>query len=305
MAASLLAFCSDCHRAAPGSEIPSSPAMEMALAKLAMVPEDARMVLAVDVAAMRSQSLFTPLLSALTRHGSPASGAREAGAFDPLRQVSRVFVALPAERQADDRFMLIADTEAIDAPSIMAYLRERAPQGATATVRGHNQVVLAQGAWAAAASELAKTARVRPSAADDPEVFRLCAKSAGNHLVWFAAVVPARLRKAMLDQTLFPDLGSIARVSGFLDFEGNLHAEASAEMASSADADHLAHRLTVYLNQAKRHPDMLVQGFSPFFDGVRIVAKGSRVRATLDVPASQAEDFAQRIEALADAHGTK
>jgi len=216
-------------------------------------------------------------------------------------------VALPAERQDDNRFCVIADVNPSSEARVATWLREQTKAVRTTfrPARRPGRLILGNGAWGAPMASLAQSPRLSPSAADNPEMRRLCVRAGQNHPVWFAAIVPASVRRKLIQDARFPDVASIMRMSGFLDVNGGLHAEVIAELASTADAAFLAHRLGVYLNQAKRHPDMLVRGLAPYFEGVRLSAHDATVHATLDLSHDQLGEFIERIEALAHGPGTK
>jgi hypothetical protein len=225
--------------------------------------------------------------------------------IDLLGRARQILIAVPGDRQDDDRFVLIADIGTADQARVAAWLRQRENATTAAFVHGPGRIVIARGAWAAAVTALARTTNPAESAAGDPELRGLCERAASDHVFWLAAVVPAPLRRVLIEQGRFPDVASIARLSGSVDLDGSLRAVAVAELSNAADALGLAHRLGAYVNAAKRHPDMLAQGLAPYLEAVRFATNGPRVQAILELPAAQADDLAPRIEALARAAWTK
>ena len=283
-----------------------NPSAERTSAALALVPPDAEIVLSLDFERLRSYPMWTTVFSALAKDMKPFFDGFAAGTgFDLTRQLHHVLIALPGERQGDDRFVLIADADRIDEARVTAWLRARLGGKAAVFVRDKSQIVISQGAWSDLMAPLVSASKPTPSAADNPELRRLCARAAGDHGLWFAAVVPGAVRRRLMQEARFPDVASIARVSGFVDLVGGAHAELVAELSSTADATHLGHRLGVYLNQAKRHPEMLVYGLAPYFEGMRLSAHDARVHATLDLSEAQLGEFIERIEALAHTTWTK
>jgi len=282
------------------------PSAQRTRAALALVPADAAIVLSLDLERLRGQPMWTTLLSLLAKDAKHMLDRFAAGTgLDLTRQLRHVLIALPSERQNDGRFVLIADADRLDEARVTAWLQAQLGEKTAAYVRGHNQVVISRGAWSGAMATLASASKLTPSAADDPELRRLCARAAGEHSLWLAAVVPAAVRRALMQEARFPDVASIARASGFVDLDGGAHAELVAELSSTADATDLARRLAVHLNQAKRDPEMLVRGLAPYFEGMRIVAHDARVHATLDLSGVQLGECIERIEALAHATWTK
>ena len=270
------------------------------------MPADARIVLSLDLARLRGAPLWKGLAKGPAKHLAPMLDdfARGTG-IDLLGQARQILVAVPGARQDDDRLVLIADLGTLDQARVAAWLRQRQNATTAAFVHGPGRIVIAKGAWAAAVTALARTTNPAQGAAGDPELRGLCERAAGDHVFWLAAVVPAPLRRVLIEQVRFPDVASIARLSGSVDLDGSLRAVAVAELSNAADALGLAHRLSAFLNAAKRHPDMLAQGLAPYLEAVRFATNGPRVQATLELPAAQTDDLAPRIEALARVAWTK
>jgi hypothetical protein len=286
------------------------PAAERTAAVLAQVPADAAMVLSLDLDRLRGQTAWATLLSTLAKGARPSLDGFAVGTrIDLTRQLHRVTIALPAGIQGDDRLALIADVDVPDEARATTWLRTRLGENTAVLVRGGNQIVMSQGAWKMDMSTLSSAGKLAVSAADTPELRRLCMRAAPDHSLWFAAVVPAAVRRNLMQEPRFPDVAAITRVWGSVDLAdglaGGARAELIAELSSTADASELAYRLGVYLNQAKRHPDMLVRGLAPYLEAVRLTAHDARVHATLDLSGTQLDECIERIEALAHATWTK
>ncbi len=280
--------------------------MAWTTAVLQRVPAEAEMVLSLDLDRLRGQAVWSMLVSALARDAKPYLDSLAMGAgIDPTRQLHRLAVALPAERQHDDRLALIADADIPDEARTAAWLRARLGENASVLIRDHHQIVISQGAWKGPMSALDRAEKLTASAADNAELRRLCARAAPDHGLWFAAIVPAAVRRQLIQEQRFPDVASITRVWGSLDLPLGARARGVAELSSTADAVVLARRLGVYLNQAKRHPDMLVRGLAPYLEAVHLAADGASVRATLELSSAQLAEGIERIEALAHATWTK
>jgi hypothetical protein len=272
-------------------------------AALALIPADAEIVLSLDMEHLRSQPAWTTVLSALTKSKKPFLDSLAASAgLDLPRQLRRILIALPAERQSDDRFALIADADPFDEARLTAWLRAHLGEKTAVFVRNKSQIVISQGDWSGKMAALASATKLVPCAADHVELLRLCTRAAAEHSFWFAAVVPQAVRRDWTHEPRFADVASIARVSGYIDLGSGAQAEVVAELSNTPDATELAHRLGVYLNQAKRHPEMLVLGLAPYLESVRLAAHDARVHATIDLSGEQLGECIERIEALA--HGT-
>lgn len=280
------------------------PGAERTNAALALLPADTQIVLSADLERLRGQPAWRAVFPALAKYAKPFVDAFAAGAgFDVPRQLRHLLIALPADRQEDDRFVLIVETDALDEPRVTAWLRARLGEKTEVFVRNKSQIVISRGAWSGTLATVGS--KLSPSAADNPELRRLCTRAALDHGLWFAAVVPTPVRRALMAQPSFADVASVARVWGFINLDSGAHVETVAELPGKADAEQLAHRLGVYLNQAKRHPDMLVRGLAPFLEALRLAAHDATVHATLDLSGPQLGECIERMEALAHASGTK
>jgi hypothetical protein len=292
-----LVWLTACRRPPAGAT--SSPEMERLRASLALVPAEARIVLGLDLERLRATPLGKSLLDGLGEEAALLlDGFGKGAGFDRLGQVHQILVALPGERQNDDRLVLVAETRTLDRERAAAWLRERQDGRTAAFIHENSRIVIGKGAWAAEVAALAKPPHSEQSAARDEELRRLCERSAAEHAVWLAAIVPTPLRQRLMAEARFPDVGSIARLSMALAVSAGLRAEASAELSNEADARSLARRLSAFLNAAKHHPDMLAQGFSPYLEAVRLAARGPNVEASLELPADQTGDLAARLADL-------
>lgn len=273
----------------------STPELLRLRANLALVPAEARIVMSLDLDRLRTTALGRNLLSGPAKEAGLLAGDFAKGTgLDPLEQARQVLIAVPGERQDDDRLVLVAEFRALDRMRATAWLGERRDGKTAAFVVGPDRIVIATGAWAAEVASLAKPTGRGQSADDDEELRRLCERSAGPHVFWLAAVLPTPLRHRLMAETRFPDVASLARLSAALDVEAGLRADIVGELSNEADARSLAHRLSAFLNAAKHHPDMLAQGLAPYLDAVRLGAQGPNLNAHLELPAAQAEDLVLR-----------
>gem|GEM_PF-2722086 len=289
-----------CRREQLATESVASTAWAQRLrVDFALVPADAGIVLSVDLDRLRASPMWNALASGPGKDAAILFEEFAKGTgIDLLRQLRHILVALPGEGQGDRRFALIAEIDSLDEARATAWLRQRKGGAIAAFVTGGSRIVLAQGAWVSAVSTLARKGGATPSAANVAELRRLCEHAADDHVFWVAAIVPVTLRRELITGGRFPDVASLTRLWGSIDLGAGLRAQAVAELSNEVDARTLARRLNAYLNTAKHHPDMLAHGFSPYLEAVRLVARGPRVRATLELPAAQQEDVIDRLDAL-------
>jgi hypothetical protein len=270
-------------------------------AQLALLPRETQIVLAVDLDRLRGQPVWKALSSVLARNAKPFLDAIAAGTgIEPVTQVHRIWIGLPGQRQPDGRFALLVEADPVDTVRAAAWLQKQGRGEMAIRFPSPRSVFIGKGAWAAP-----PTARTAHSAADDPQLRRLCERAAREHAIWFAALVPTDIRKTLMGQSRMADAGSLARVFGFLDDAGGLHAEVVGELTNTEDPPLLAHRLQAFHNQAKRDPDLLVAGLSPYLEALHVGAHDATVRAVLDLPDAQAGDVIERIEGLALTTRTK
>lgn len=295
-----LAILAGCRRGTGELTGPNNtPALRRLRASLALVPAEARIVLGLDLERLRLSPLGQALAAGPLKQAALYFDAFAKGTgIHLLEEVRQIVVAVPGERQDDDRCVVIAETSRIDRARIATWLQQRHDTGPRAFLHGANRIVIAQGAWADQVAKLAGAANPGPSADDDAEIRRLCERAAHNHPLWLAAVVPASLRRRLAGDARFPDVASLARLSAFIECDDGLHAKAIAELSNRIDSASLAHRLGTYVNSAKRHPDLLAQGLAPYLEALRLVPRGPHLHADLKLTAGQANDLISHLEDL-------
>lgn len=296
----MLAGLAGCRRGAGESaETRHAPALGRLLASLALVPAEARLVLGLDLDQLRASPLGQRLVAGpITQAAYLFAGFAKGTGLDLPEQVRHVVVAVPGERRDDDRCVVVVETGRVDETRIATWLRRRPGASPRVFVHRASRIVIAQGAWADQVAGLATAGHPGRSAAGDPELRRLCERAASNHPLWLAAIVPTSLRRKMAGDARFPDVASLARLSAFIACDGGLRAEAVAELSNDVDSASVAHRLGAYVNSAKRHPDMLAQGLSPYLEVLRLSPRGPHLHATLELTAGQANDLVSRLEDL-------
>ena len=219
-----------CRRPAPEAS-PSAASASLARLRedLALVPAEASLVLSLDFDRLRATPAGNRLLASPARALEHlfAELARGAG-IDLATQVRRLLVALPGERQDDDRLLVILEVSPLDRARASAWLRSRPTTSSAGFVAGPDRVVLARGAWAAPGADRKPSGELTDDAASDQELRRLCERAARQPAIWFAAIVPASLRQRLIGENRFPDVASVARLHGSLGVDGGLRAELAA-----------------------------------------------------------------------------
>jgi hypothetical protein len=302
LAAALLAavLASGCRRTTPDGAPPTTSASLLGLrADLALVPAEARLIFSLDLDRLRASPLGSRLVAApsLAIGNLLADLARSAD-IDLATQLRHLLVALPGERQDDDRLLAILRISPLDRTRASTWLRSRQTQSSAGFVAGPDRVVLARGAWAAQGASRKPSGELPDHAASDEELRRLCERAARQSAVWFAAIVPVSLRRRLIAEARFPDVASVARLHGSLGVDSGLHGELTAELSNRPDAELLAERTRAFVNAAKHHPDLLAQGLAPYLEAVRVAANGPYVQALLDLPAVETGDLAARLDEL-------
>lgn len=271
---------------------------------LALVPAEARLVVALDLDRLQATPAGAPLRASAARALERLFAGLASGAgVDVAEQARRLLVALPEERQADDRALAILDLRGLDRERATAWLRATPAAGATGFVSGEERLVLARGAWATATR--APSGALADHAARDQALRRLCERASRHPALWFAAIVPTSLRRQLIAEDRFPDVASVMRLHGGLRLDAGAHAELVLELSNAPDAKLLAHRLGSFLSAAKRHPELLARGLSPYLEAARVVTDGPAVRATVELPASEAGDLAHRLDDLVRAGSSR
>jgi hypothetical protein len=283
-----------CHRDVPAEA--KSTRVSGRLAALSLLPAETQIVLSIDVDRLRSQPVWRTLSSVLAKNAKPFLDDLAAGiGIEPMRQLHHIWIALPSQRHADGRFRLVAETDPLDTARAQAWLAARARDGFLGELPTPSQIAISKGGWTVAGA----TPRPASNAAGNPELRRLCERASGDHGIWFGALVPTSIRRTLMESGPMADVASLTRVFGFLDDTAGLHMELVGEFANTADPPLLAHRLKILHNQARRDPDVLVAGLSPYLEALRVETHDAHVRVSVDLPDTQADDVIERIEALA------
>lgn len=280
----------------PASPPSDSPTLRRLRTNLRLVPHEARIVLGLDLERLRASPAWTDLAAGPVRDAALLfDGFTKGVGIDTVEQIRQVLVAVPGERQSDDRLVVIVRSDHLAAERAAPWLRRHQGQAAAAFLVPPDGVVLATGAWAGQAMALGRTERPGGSLADHPDLVRLCERAAAGHALWIAAAVPADLRRSIITQDRFPDVASLTRLRAAVDLDRRFSAEVVAELSNAPDARGLAHRVRAYLDAAKRHPDMLAQGLAPYLEAVKLAPHGPNLHATLELPAAHAVELITRI----------
>lgn len=196
--------------------------------------------------------------------------------------------------------MLVVETDPLDSARAAGWLEQRTKGELAISIPSSRQILIAKGAWAGAVAT-----RPARSAADNVELRRLCQRLPAESSLWVAALVPITVRRTLLENARMSDVATLLRIAGSLGDSAGLRAELVGEFGNTADPPLLAHRLKILQNQAKRYPDMLVAGLSPYLEALHVEAHDASVRVVLDLPDAQVGDVIERTFALARTLRTK
>jgi hypothetical protein len=293
-----------CQRSSqPSGTSPSEPARARLRGDLAWLPDDAGLVVAVDFDRLRALPVGKTLLANPADPLVRLDDWLRAVGLGGIGGTRRLLVALPAERQADDRMLVVATGLAPDRARAQAWSNQH-KTGATVARIDDGRLLIGGGAWTTAVSA------ARPPASGDAQAVRnelahLCERAAERHPAWMAAVVPTALRTASAVTAGFADVAAITRGWAGIAVDAAVNLDARVELSNQPDARSLANRLDGLVKQAQRHPDMLALGLAPHLESLRLSARGPGVDASLTIPADQATDVLARMDQMARGHSER
>jgi hypothetical protein len=270
-------------------------------AVLRLVPEQARYVVAMDLARVRAAPI-TAKLEALRVLFGPA--VRQIEAFkaktgiDPWAQVDSVVlggVSLAADS------VIIVRVHGIDEARVVAYAREElAADGDELVAREYARrtiwsarnrpdvagvfvdagtLALAAPTWVERVIDLADGAPDAGSAASNPELVAACAQVSASP-IWGAGVLPEEARRIFRDDLDLRAIASLQRMTVSVDLTDAFVARASAQFGDPTQAEELAEDLARRLDRERR-----AQRGSPYmqtlFKGLTEYVEGSTFRAEL------------------------
>jgi len=285
-------------------------------ALLSGLPESTAIVASVDLARIRSTSLWSRL--AALAEQSPADRQRlqrftERTGLDPLRQIHRIAGAFPDDAQQSGQFALVIEGEGFDEQRLIAYAR--AESGLKLEARSHGRrtlygsgkvaaflvgstrLVVGAGGWAEAMAELADGGK--GSAADNAPLVHLVERVNPGRALWFAALVPDDVRKSSMANPKTEFAGSMRRVAASANLGPGLDAELVADLSNAADARRQVAQIQTTIKESKRNAQVLMMGLGPYLDALSVHADGYAVRAKLTLAEPQVKDLIDRLATLA------
>jgi hypothetical protein len=278
-------------------------------------PAETRFVASVDLAKIRSTALWSQL-SAFSQE-DPGDRKRIAEltartGLDPLRQLDRVIAAFPDNARERGQYALIVDGRGFDQQRLVEYARSEAPQSRIEPVSragqtlwtgpsktagfflGASRFVLGGGGWAELMADL-RAPGPHPSAADNDELVRLCARLDRRRGLWFAAIVPLDVRQLLLSDPRHDSAASVTRLTAAADLGPGLVAELVADLSNADDARALVKRIETTVAEAKRDGKVLMLGLAPYLDALSARADGPTLRVSLKLSEPQVKDLVDRL----------
>ncbi len=296
---------------------------------LALLPQDAEVIVAIDFARVRATSLWRKL-DELTRD---AAGDRQildqlraATGIDPFTNIHRIVAAFPEEARRTHAFAVIFETDPIDRARLFLYLRDEARRrggdlverkegertvwasprsdGPSGFFLDDRRFVLGAGGWTRAVADRA-TAQAAPSAASTsapagpkPELLRLAERAGRDRSLWLAAQVPAATRARLSADPRFGPDAAIMRFGAGADLGPALRADLIAELSNGADAAVLVEKVQTFVAAAKKSPDVLLLGVAPYLDAIKAEVDGPNARIRIELSAALTEELAARAVGL-------
>jgi hypothetical protein len=282
---------------------------------LATLPAGTRFVASVDLARIRATALWSRVAALAAE--SPQDRQRiqrlqERAGLDPLKQIHRIVAAFPDDARQSGEFALVIEGQGFDEQRLVAYAREEGARPVVKTRGGHTlytsgnvagffagpgRFVLGGGGWAEAMADLADHTG-KTSAADDLELEHLVERIDPARSLWFAALVPADLRRSLMADPKLGSAASVTRLAASADLGPGLYAELAADLSNAADAQALLQRIQASVRESKRNARMLILGLGPYLDALNVRADGPALRATLVLAEPQMKDLLDRLAGL-------
>lgn len=287
----------------------------------ALLPQETRLVAALDVAAVRNTRVWQRLTALAQEDAHDRRKIEEFAVrtgVDPIRHIHRITAAFPDDARRSGHFVLLVEGQGLDEKRLVAYARDQAllegssiearthrgrtvwnrggADGSAAVFLGPQAVALGASSWVSRVAELASGADIRDAA--HGELARLCARISPGRALWFAALVPEDLRRALMADPRFGGAASVTRLAAGVDLGPGLDAELVAELSNATDAKVLAERVQASLRQAKGNPRVLLLGLAPYLDAVAVRVQGPTLHLALSLPEAQIDDLLSRVEAL-------
>ena len=283
---------------------------------LAGLPETTTFVASVDLARIRSTALWSRVAAAAEESPADRKSLQrltERTGLDPLRQLHRIVAAFPDDARQSGQFGLIIEGEGFDEQRLVAYAR--AETGAKLEARPHGRhtlygtgntagfflgktrFLLGAGGWAQAMADLADGGK--GSAVDSAELVHLVERVESGRALWFAAVVPADLRRTLMADPKLGSAASVNRLAASADLGPGLNAELVADLSNAADARALVTKIQTTVKESKLNARALMLGLGPYLDALVVRADGPTVRLSLALAETQVKDLIDRLGALA------
>jgi hypothetical protein len=293
--------------------------------RLALFPVETQFVAAIDFTKLRDTPVATQLAGLAARS---AADQKQIDAFtqrtglDPLRQIDSLVVGFPDEARRRGELGLVVRAAHLDQARLVAYTRDvlqKKGDDLISTPRGHRTLwsarhdpgvagfflddrtfVLGASGWAEKMADLSQDAPPSASAESNRELVQLSERAAAGHAIWGAALMPPETRQRFQADPALRSAASVLRMTLGIDLGKGVEAALTADLATAAEAQALAVRVTETLRDAKRNVLVLMAGLGPDLDSVSTKADGATFRVQLSLNETQVGDLLGRAAAFLD-----
>jgi hypothetical protein len=299
---------------------------------LALVPQDAEVVVGVNLARMRGTAMWKKMMDmALSQEKAKTEFAefnKNCVDVNAADGPETVFIALPSpSKAAKDGAVLLRLKTAIDdaklgkcAEYVATKNNEKlvtseyggkkiynsgasadADKGGLALLDGKT-VAFGSGAWLKKVIDLAG-GKDQASAKKNEPLAALVKRAKTTDAIWGVGIVPASARESFKAQPQLAPMASLKAVLGSIDFASGLAVDVNMDTGSEADAKAINDQVTAQLAELKKSPQVMMLGMGPMIDPLKTEAKGPTFHVAIAYNQQQVDDMIARVQGLLKSFG--
>ena len=296
---------------------------------LALVPQDAEMVVGINLAKMRGTPMWKKFMDlALTQEKAKKDyedfnkSCVDVGAAEGPETI---FVALPqATGPSKDGAVLIhlktafddakmakcADyiagksgekTQTSDYNGKKIYNGGGAEKGGVTLLDGKT-LALGSGAWLHKVIDLA-AGKEQASAQKNEALAALVKRAKTSDAIWGVGLVPQAARDMLKMNPMMAPMTSLKAVIGSMDFASGLTVDVNMDTGSDADAKAMNELTTKQLLEAKKSPQVMMLGVASMLEPIKTDAKGPTFHVAVAYNQQQVDDMIARVQGLIKGFG--